>query len=636
MPNDSIPKLNATRAKQLIDLAYERFSDDLSNAEEKVLSDSANSEFPDFSGESCEEPLVRSKFLRWVVSDIEAHKYIDPRGVRVYGAIIADELNVGDCLIPFPLDFRCCEFRETLSLVASEARQISLLQCRLNKGISADRLTLNGSLIMRGLDLFGTIRLNGAMIKKHFECSGSRILTSGNAISLEGATVEGDVLLKPFPSGHPTRRFISTGSIRMNGVTIKGDLNCAGAIICLQAVNTEGSGFYLDRAVISGSVHFGTGFRANREVRAVDASIGRSLECPGAHLARDGYALNLNRTRIGGSVLCDDGFCCQGTIRMDNAQIASDLSFFRASVGSVSCEGMKLNGDLIWASVSDSGKAGKYLNVAGASVKNIRDDNCSWPKSGKLVVAGLEYKGLIDHDPASEEHFSKRALAQHRRLKVRQRIQWLCLQEKVDRLDPQAWVWLAKLLKEKDHEYKARWVLLNYRLRQAIAGNWLLFPFRLPLVLLSWEPLLVLLPFLLILYLGSQTYQRAWNEQAIHPTAVGIFFQKPGNAPAHSNAVTNQIAIDACSQEPASTEFLANCEYARAYPVFNPWVYTLENELPLVRFGMDDKWAPDPNLIANGQGWTYWYLTGWRWGLILAGWAQGILLTIGINRRFRD
>jgi hypothetical protein len=73
-----------------------------------------------------------------------------------------------------------------------------------------------------------------------------------------------------------------------------------------------------------------------------------------------------------------------------------------------------------------------------------------------------------------------------------------------------------------------------------------------------------------------------------------------------------------------------------AYPRFNPLIYTLENELPLVKFGMDDKWAPDPNLITNGNDGAYWSLAIFRWFLILAGWVQGIMLTIGINRRFRD
>jgi hypothetical protein len=33
-----------------------------------------------------------------------------------------------------------------------------------------------------------------------------------------------------------------------------------------------------------------------------------------------------------------------------------------------------------------------------------------------------------------------------------------------------------------------------------------------------------------------------------------------------------------------------------AYPRFNPFIYSLENDLPLVKFGLDDKWAPDQTL----------------------------------------
>jgi hypothetical protein len=65
-----------------------------------------------------------------------------------------------------------------------------------------------------------------------------------------------------------------------------------------------------------------------------------------------------------------------------------------------------------------------------------------------------------------------------------------------------------------------------------------------------------------------------------------------------------------------------------AYPRFNPVVYTLEKELPLVNFDLDDNWAPDPKLAAQGNWQAYWALAGFRWLLILVGWAQGIVLSI--------
>jgi hypothetical protein len=174
-------------------------------------------------------------------------------------------------------------------------------------------------------------------------------------------------------------------------------------------------------------------------------------------------------------------------------------------------------------------------------------------------------------------------------------------------------MWLAKHFKEKGQDNRSRWVVLQYRLKRAKAENWLVMPVRTLLDLLSWEPFLVLIPFLLILLWGSLTYRSAWYQQEIQPTV---------------QSASNQVSSNAPS--------IGKVTFSNAYPAFNPWIYTLENELPLVKFGMDDKWAPDPGLIARQRAGRYWYLAALRWFLILAGWAQGIMLTLGINRRFRD
>ena len=91
---------------------------------------------------------------------------------------------------------------------------------------------------------------------------------------------------------------------------------------------------------------------------------------------------------------------------------------------------------------------------------------------------------------------------------------------------------------------------------------------------------------------------------------------------------------------PTSTEaynaWAAGTPLPIAYPRFNALIYTLENELPLVKFGMDDKWGPDPNLAVRRKFWAYRFLAGFRWFLILAGWVQGVLLTLGVTRRFRE
>jgi hypothetical protein len=87
------------------------------------------------------------------------------------------------------------------------------------------------------------------------------------------------------------------------------------------------------------------------------------------------------------------------------------------------------------------------------------------------------------------------------------------------------------------------------------------------------------------------------------------------------------------------------------YPRFAPFVYTLENALPLVKLGMDDKWAPDPfhggDAWFPGHGWSwclqwlamfnsYWFLAGVRWFLILFGWFQAAVLGAALTSRFKS
>jgi hypothetical protein len=75
--------------------------------------------------------------------------------------------------------------------------------------------------------------------------------------------------------------------------------------------------------------------------------------------------------------------------------------------------------------------------------------------------------------------------------------------------------------------------------------------------------------------------------------------------------------------------------FPNAYPRFQPFVYTLENALPLVKLGQDDKWAPDPRYRPTTRLTSYRFLSGFRWFLIVIGWFQATLLATAIGSRFK-
>ena len=80
---------------------------------------------------------------------------------------------------------------------------------------------------------------------------------------------------------------------------------------------------------------------------------------------------------------------------------------------------------------------------------------------------------------------------------------------------------------------------------------------------------------------------------------------------------------------------------------FQPFVYTLENAVPLVKLGMDGKMDQDPKHDPmpwfpqvgwlDGLKWfnSYWFLMLSRWGLIVGGWVQATILAASVADRFR-
>jgi hypothetical protein len=72
-----------------------------------------------------------------------------------------------------------------------------------------------------------------------------------------------------------------------------------------------------------------------------------------------------------------------------------------------------------------------------------------------------------------------------------------------------------------------------------------------------------------------------------------------------------------------------------AYPKFNPVMYTLDNSLPLVHLGQDDKWGPDPHPHGGDFTTSYEFLMAARWFLILAGWFQATILAAALSGPFK-
>ena len=675
------------RLQALKELAAGRFGK-IEPAEEEVLRLSAAAEVA-YPPDTEEQPEVRAEFLRWLATDKDAASHIDPLGLRVANATVASAIDLDFCKAPFRLRFQHCTLKGGLYLRSAELSALYLLGCKAEEGISADGLRVRGNVFLRDLEGAGTIRLPGAEIGGDLACSGARLSAEGDALSADRAKVTGGVFLTEGFSCAGTIRlpgaeiggnldcrgatlsaegktlsadraritggvfltegFSCAGEVRLLGAEIGGDLDCSGATLSAEGnalsangaritgnvfltegfscagevrllnaeiggnlacagarLSAEGNALSAGGAKVTGGVFLTEGFSCAGEIRLLGAEIGGDLTCSGATLSAERDALSADRAKVTGGVFLREGFSCSGTIRLLGAEIGGNLACARAKIRALVCQRMRLGGDLIWMEIQEPENTS--LDLLGASMKTLHDDEESWPAAGKLVVKGLEYKDLVHHEPSTEKHLRRKTSAAQRRLDAEERIGWLERQDARIQMDPQAWMWLAKVFKEKDDVAGHRRIVREYRCRKAREGkNPLTRRAGMALAHLEENPLRILWAFVLLLAAGTGIFWVAAAGGEMPPTGKDAYAAWASGRP-----------------------------FPIAYPRFNPLVYALENELPVVRFGMDDKWAPDPNLAAHGRFWTYWFLAGARWLLILAGWVQGIVLTIGVSRRFRE
>jgi hypothetical protein len=707
-----MPLLDHIREEKLINLAKACFDPPPTGAEEKVLRDSANSLDPDIPAANSSRPTVRPDFVRWLATDPEAATHIDPKGLRAFGITLPDKLDLQNlpgkldlqnCRVLVPLHFQRCTIKSEIDLRSAETRSIQFLDSSFDEIIKADRINVDGPLFLRGSSFSGEIRLVGAKINGSLDCMGATLkVKGGNALSADRAEIGGFLNLGQGTdlSGNP-QIFESNGTIRLSGAKINGDLSCTGAKLMVE----NGDALFADNVEILGNAYLYRGFESKGTIRLPAAQIKGDLCCSGAKLRvkeRDALfavgveiggsvflnafrdsnseqcedfestgtirlmsakikgdlscsgaklkvtaedALFADRAVVGASVSLDKGFESSGAIRLLGARIDQELGFIGAKTTRVICKDLHLRGDMWWTGVQNSQEA--TLDLTGASMKSLHDDRESWPSPGHLILDGLAYEELAPHERPSEGQVMSNAHGSELPFKVEERIEWLMLQSPEHRIKPGPWTQLSEFLKAKGDRGGAKHVIFKYR--TLLAKEKEFHPLR-------W---LFKLPFRLATFRCMWPYFRhpnricviafAWLEEAPIRICWAIALTLMVGTLIFAGAFSSGAMLASVQIQPNAV--LPNGEsknLSAHYPLSQPFLYTLENAVPLVKLGMDEKWMPDPKYEhkpwfpqvrgLNGMKWfnIYWFLVASRVLLIFLGWFHAGVLGAMLLRRFKE
>jgi hypothetical protein len=331
------------------------------------------------------------------------------------------------------------------------------------------------------------------------------------------------------------------------------------------------------------------------------ARIEGTADFTGARIMNAGQdAVNLSETNVGGDVVFHDGFSTNGIVYVPLAKIGHDLSFHDAEFigdAEVNAERAVIDGTFYWVEIKHTPRT--MLDLENARAGAIWDDEASWPGPGNLNIAGFVY-GEIAGGPNDAP----------------MRLRWLALQP--SGYSAQPYRQLATVLSQMGREQGATAVRMAKEVAQRRFGHMSTLQRAWSVMLevtigFGYRPLRALWWIGGFVGLGTILFAWGYRLRIITPTEEGAYveFVKTGEAPPH-------------------------------YPVFNPFIYSLENFLPVVELHQDKYWRPNPRHAVRGevlrgrarlQGSSTpsrllrWYL----WVHILAGWTITPLLFVGLS-----
>lgn len=421
--------------------------------------------------------------------------------------------------------------------------------------------------------------------------------TSTQSVDAAGADIGGNLVLGLGFSAH--------GEVRLQGAQIGGALDCGDGSF----KNSGGYALNANRAEIKGTV-FLKNASTEGEVNLTLAHVGSNLECDGAHFRNPSdWALAAEGAEIKGSVRLRDVFA-EGEVNLLGSQIGGELDCSHGRFTTLNFESLAVRRALVWRRMEDF----EELDLQGATVGFLSDDEASWPRNKNLDSP--RRRGIVWH----LDNFVYGGIAGGP-TDAPTRLKWLGHQGK---FTPQPYRQLAKIMRELGDEEGAKQVLFDLESRtRAEVRRRLIAPLR-------WL---------------------RFAEDTVSDAAVGYGIY-PGRAIWYLGALTalgwivHRRAQRAGAMVPtdkdAYAEFHASGHAPDHYPPFSPLVYSLENCLPLVKFGQDDHWQPDPtpqprvNPPSAAAGWRarltnllFFHLPNRATSAVALRWFRWVMIALG-------
>lgn len=288
--------------------------------------------------------------------------------------------------------------------------------------LSGEGIRVDGGVILRdgfvatGTGDRGSIRLDDAHIGGLFNAAGACISnSSGPAISADRLRLDNSMILRGLRATGSGER----GAVRLLAASISGQVDASSAVIS----NDGGPALIADQLRVDISLVLrdlaASGAGAWGTVRLHDVYVGSSLHASGATIRNDsGPALRADRLKVEGNAVLGERFAATGAgslgaVRLPDARIGGRLDASSATIRNESgpalhFDRLKVEGDLILRYNFTAIGAGPLCAVrlrdahVGGLIIDLKSIKDPADQLGSLDVDGLVYVGLPDGPTVAE------------------------------------------------------------------------------------------------------------------------------------------------------------------------------------------------------------------------------------------
>ncbi|MFF4141456.1 membrane-associated oxidoreductase [Streptomyces sp. NPDC001698] len=317
---------------------------------------------------------------------------------------------------------------------------------------------------------------------------------------------------------------------RVQGRVSVPDARIGGSLLLQSAHLSNAGGLALDGTRLEAKGVVATdGFRADGELRLLQARLSEGLHLRGAALHRPGgEALSAPGIQVSTNIDCSEGFHADGAVTLSSATVGGSVSFDTASLirtqgNALSCHHLQAE-ELLLRPARTAG--GMDLRHAAIGVLRLHDDRHEQPR---LQLDGLVYRSLEPHLPVNH------------RLEL--------LSRDPDGYRPQPYQQLATVYQSIGQDRDARTVLLTRQRHRRTTLPW---------------------------------YARAWGH--VQDATVGYGYL-PERAAVWLLALLATGATVFALHRPLPLS-------GTRHPVFSPVIYSLDLLLPVIDFGQQRAFQP--------------------------------------------